>query len=205
MKELHQAQQKLLDLLKANIDEPLTLRELQERLNISSHSVVHHHIQQLEKKGYLRRNPSNPKDYQILSENPERTIAYVNLYGLARCGPLGTLLDGNPIDRIPVPTKMLGFSARDAFLVRAKGDSMEPKIYNGDFIVAKKSQIALDGDIVVCSHNSTAKIKKIQFSNDHSSAVLISFNHAKYPPEFISEGELIIEGIVKAIFTVNGF
>jgi repressor LexA len=65
MRELHPVQEKLIRLLRNNITDPLTVRELQERLSISSPSVVHHHIQQLEKKGYLRRNPSNPKDYQI--------------------------------------------------------------------------------------------------------------------------------------------
>ena len=56
-KELHSTQQKLLELLKNNITNPLTVRELQEELRISSPSVVHDHIQQLETNGYLRRKP----------------------------------------------------------------------------------------------------------------------------------------------------
>ena len=63
MKKLHKTQQAVLDLLKENIEEPLTVRELQELVGASSPSVVHHHIGQLEKKGYLRRNPNNPQDY----------------------------------------------------------------------------------------------------------------------------------------------
>jgi repressor LexA len=77
MKKLHEKQQQLSHILKENIDDPLTIRELQDRLSISSPSVVHHHIQQLEKKGYLKRNPSNPQDYQILSESPEKKITYL--------------------------------------------------------------------------------------------------------------------------------
>lgn len=200
MQKLHPVQQKLLDVLKDTIDEPLTIRELQELLNMSSPSVVHHHIMQLEKKGYLRRNLSNPKDYQILSDSPEKKIAYLNLYGLAKCGPGGTLLDGNPIDRIPVATKMLGFTASEAFLVKAKGDSMEPKVHEGDFVIAQRHPQPNNGDIVVCSHNATAKIKKIKYSEDRSSAFLISLN-PKYDPEIVMEDSLIIEGIVRGVFS----
>src|SRR4030042_4766145 len=102
MKTLHPTQKKLLYLLKKNITEPLTIRELQSALGVSSTIIVHHHMEQLEKKGYLRRNPTNPKDYQILADSPEKTITYINLYGLAQCGPKGSILDCNPIDRIPI-------------------------------------------------------------------------------------------------------
>jgi len=66
MKSLHSKQKAILELLKETIDDPLTMRELKDRLGISSTSGVYHHIQQLEKKGYIKRNPNNPKDYQIL-------------------------------------------------------------------------------------------------------------------------------------------
>jgi repressor LexA len=199
---LHPAQKKLLDLLKENVDAPLTLRELQEQLNLSSHSVVYHHIQQLEKKGLLRRNPSNPKDYQVVSDSPEKSITYLNLYGMAKCGPNGTLLDGDPIDRIPMPSRMLGMASQDAFLVKAKGDSMEPKISNGDFVIAAKNVVPKSGDIVVCSHNAMAKIKKLMFSDSPQSMFLVSLN-ANYPPEMVSEDELVVEGVVKGVYSYS--
>ncbi|MFA5749743.1 MAG: ArsR family transcriptional regulator, partial [Candidatus Shapirobacteria bacterium] len=97
MKNISPVQQKLLSTLKNNINNPLTVRELQEDLDLSSPSLVQHHIVQLEKLGYLKRNPTNPRDYQIVSDGPEKLITYLNLYGLAQCGPKGSLLDGDPI------------------------------------------------------------------------------------------------------------
>ena len=58
--ELHKVQRSLLDLLKQNAGDPLTIRELQSLLDLSSPSLVHHHITQLEKKKFLKRNPNNP-------------------------------------------------------------------------------------------------------------------------------------------------
>jgi repressor LexA len=199
MKKLHDIQRKLLDLLKINSDEPLTLRELQEILGVSSHSVIHHHLLQLENKGYLRRNPANPKDYKILGDHPDKLITYVNLYGMASCGPNGTLLDGNPIDRIPIASKLLGFPSEEAFLVKAKGDSMQPKIFENDLVIARKfNSNPKDGDIIVCSHNDEVKIKQLRFSEDIP--LLISLN-SKYPPLPTNQNELVIEGIVKGILS----
>jgi repressor LexA len=60
--KIHPLQEQLLKLLAKNKTDQLTIRELQEELAISSTSVVAHHLKQLEKKGLLKRNPSNPRD-----------------------------------------------------------------------------------------------------------------------------------------------
>ena len=199
MKKLHSTQKKLLKLLKNNIEEPLTIRELQAELDISSPSVVYHHILQLEKKGYLRRNPGNPQDYQILADAPDKKIAFLNLYGMAQCGPNGSLLDGNPIDRIPISSKILGFPSADAFLVRAKGDSMEPKIRNGDLVIVNKNNKPADGNIVVCVNNEEVLIKKIQ-QIDNDNIFLTSLNQ-NYKAILADKNNFKVEGIVKGILS----
>ncbi len=192
---LHDSQIRLLKILKSNIESPLTMRELQEELGLASPSVVHHHIQQLEKKGYLKRNPHNPKDY-ILLKDPEKPIVYINKYGLAQCGPSGSILDGNPIDRIPIASRLLKFPAEEAFIVEAKGDSMEPKIKQGDIIIAQKQNTAENGDIVICVNNYDVLIKK--YTQEDNNVILHSLNTEKYHP-FIASKELKIEGIVRNI------
>ncbi|MFA4826991.1 MAG: S24 family peptidase [Candidatus Shapirobacteria bacterium] len=199
MKNIHPVQQKLLQLLKKYQLNPLTMRELQEELGASSPSVVFHHITQLEKLGYLRRNPGNSKDYQIIGDTPEKLITYLNLYGMAQCGPNGSILDGNPIDQIPISSKILGFSSTDAFMVKAKGESMKPKINPGDLVIAKKSNKANNGDIIVCVNNEEVLIKKYQHFDKQ--ILLTSFNQ-KFPT-FIASSDFRIEGIVKSVFTYN--
>lgn len=195
MKKLHPTQKKLLELLKNNIDDPLTIREIQEELRASSTSVVAHHIKQLEKKGYLKRNPDNPKDYQILTDSPEKLITYINLYGLAHCGPTGSILDGDPIDRIPISSRIISFPVKEAFMVRAKGDSMEPKIHEGDLIISRKGNSIESGSIVVCVNNGEAMIKKMQKEN--GKVILISEN-PKYSP-FLASEDFRIEGEVRGM------
>lgn len=194
MKEMHPNQVKLLELLREHIDNPLTVRELQEFLDVKSPSVVQHHIQQLEKNGFLKRNPSNPRDYQIIGE-PEKPVVYLNQYGLAECGPNGSILDGNPVDQVPIASRLLKFPALEAFIVVAKGDSMEPQINAGDYVIAQQQSTAENGNIVVCLNDEKAIIKK--FYKEGNSVILHSFNHS-YPP-FLASSDFRIEGVVRNI------
>lgn len=194
MKELHATQKQLLELLRLNMDSPLTIRELQDALDVSSPSVVHHHIKQLEKNGFLKRNPQNAKDY-IIADSPERAIVYINQYGLAQCGPDGSILDGTPVDKIPIASRLLKFPSDEAFLVEAKGDSMEPKIKSGDLVIARKQKHAENGDIVVCVNNSETLIKK--YVKENQTIILHSLNTAYHP--FLAVEDFRIEGIVKNV------
>lgn len=201
MTTLHPVQLRLLELLKLNHEEPLTIRELQEELKASSPSVVQHHILQLEKKGYLRRNPSNSRDYQVLSESPDKLVTYLNLYGMAQCGPKGSLLDSNPIEKIPISTKILGFPSTEAFMVKARGDSMQPMIKEGDLVIVKKAIDVSDSQIAVCVNNGDVLIKKVQRIKDRSETRynLISLNNDYQP--FLASEDFRIEGIVKGVLS----
>lgn len=186
---LHEVQQALLKLLSDNIDEPLTIRELQDRLGVSSTSVVAHHLTQLERKGHVKRNPSDSRDYQILRDGPEKQVAYLNLYGLAYCGPEGSILDDAPLERIPISTRLLYFPANEGFLVRAKGDSMLPRIAEGDLVITRKATDAESGSIVVCVNNEEALIKKVH--KEPTGPILVSLN-SKYPPFLAAEDFRIV-------------
>lgn len=199
MAKLHPVQEKLLTLLKVHSEEPLTVRELQNELQASSPSVVQHHILQLEKKGYLRRNPSNSRDYQVLSESPDKLVTYLNLYGMAQCGPRGSLLDGNPLEKVPISTKILGFPSTEAFMVKARGDSMQPMIKEGDLIIVKKSSDVNGSQIAVCVNNGEVLIKKVQKIKDGKKTKynLISLSD-KFQP-FLASEDFRIEGIVRSV------
>ncbi len=199
IKKLHPTQEKLLELLKTHADDPLTIRELQEAVDASSTSVVAHHLLALEKKGFLKRNPYNPKDYQVLSDNPEKQITFLNLYGLAHCGPKGSLLDGSPIDRVPLSTRLLSFPSVEGFMVKAKGDSMEPKIHDGDLLIARRSQDADNGSVVVCINDGEALVKKVQRNGNQT--FLTSLN-SSYSP-FLASTDFRIEGIIKGVISQN--
>lgn len=199
-KRLHKVQEQLLELLTTNADKLFTIREMQALLNISSTSGVVRHLVQLEKRGYLKRNPYNSRDYTVLGQSPEKEIAWLNLYGLAQCGQPGMILGNQPIDRIPIASRLLSFPSAEAFLVRAKGDSMAPRIKEGDYVICRQTKTLDNGMLAICVNNGEALIKKVQ--KDGASTILISMNPTHLP--FLAASDFRIVGEVKGVIAREG-
>ncbi len=195
MKALHPKQAELLEILKTHISDPLTMEELADRLNISAKSVVFHHIKQLEKKGYLKRNPANPRDYIILKD-PERNVIYLKMYGMAKCGPEGTILDGTPTRIVPVDPSMIYFPACKGFMVEAKGDSMQHLIAPHDWLIVEQNHNPKNKDVVVCVNNGEVLVKR--FTQDGENVILQSEN-PEYNPIIADKDSFHVEGIVRSI------
>jgi repressor LexA len=188
----------LLEQLRANQSNPITIRELQEAVGASSTSVVAHHLQQLERKGFIKRNPYNPRDFYLLEDGPEPDVAWLNVYGMASCGPSGSILDGEPIDRVAIGPRLFSFPARDAFIVKAKGRSMEPKILEGDLVIAQRTVEFVDGKVYVCVNDQECLIKRVRAAGGQ--IILESINSREFPP-FLASEDLRLEGIVQSIIS----
>lgn len=200
MKGLHSKQSTLLKLLQENKDNPLTVKDLRVKAGIGSPGVLYHHLEQLEKKGYLKTNPNNSKDYIVL-DTPENSVVYIPKYGMAQCGPEGIILDDNIEEQIPIASSLLRFPAAEAFIVEARGNSMEPKIKEGDIIIAKKQNYAENGEVIVCSHKSIAMIKV--FSKHENIVALNSLNFNTLPISVYNDEDLVVAGVVKNILKYN--
>lgn len=195
LSNLHPTQEKLYNLLCTETDmESLSLREIAERIGVNSHNTVEHHLQQLEKKGYIFRDKDSGRIEAL--KNPVADIMYLNLYGSAQCGPDGFLADDNIIERIPLPAKQLHLKPH-YYLVRAENDSMEPMIHDGDLVVVEPLSNPDNGNIVVAIHNDGAKIKKLYLKDD--TMVLQSLN-PKYEPIVVNNPtETLIAGVVRSV------
>lgn len=200
MKNLHPKQNEILKILKENSQNPLSIKQLKEEVGITSPGVFYHHLEQLEKKGYLKRNPNNSKDYVVM-EKRESSVVYIANYGKAHCGPNGSILEDEPIEQIPIASSLIRFSASDAFIVQAEGDSMEDKIKHGDLVIAKKQKHAEPGDIIVCVYKMEAKIKRY-FQKD-GIIMLVSENRTYDPLPVLNVDDLLIEGVVKNIISFS--
>lgn len=183
---LHPKQQKLLNILQENQENPLTFTQIVQEMDEKSNNAVLHHLRQLEKKGYLKKNPNNSADYQIILE-PDNPVVYLQKYGSAKCGQNAIFVDCTPSETIPISPRLINCKAEDAFILEASGDSMEPKIYDKDLVICKKTTEFNNGDIVACSINGEAKIKMYQ-REENGLILLISLNN-KYPKIAVQEGD----------------
>jgi repressor LexA len=153
-------QRQIYDYLTAYVDEhgyPPTVREIGEEVGLASPSTVHAHLANLERAGYIRRDPTKPRALELLGR--ERPAADGSLGEAARVRVLplvGQVAAGGPLlaeqnveDHLAVP-EPLSSGAGEEFLLRIKGESMiEAGIMPDDYIVVRRQQTAKNGDIVV--------------------------------------------------------
>lgn len=129
---------------------PPTVREIGESVGLASPSTVHAHLANLERAGYLKRDPTKPRALELLGERPAEAspvgdVQRLPLVGsIAAGGPI--LAEENIEDEIGVP-EPLGRNAD--FLLRVRGDSMiNAGILDGDIVVVRRQQDARNGEIV---------------------------------------------------------
>jgi repressor LexA len=173
VRELTNRQRQILDFIRAEIHRrgfPPSVREIGEAVGLSSSSTVHAHLEALESKGFLRRDPSKPRALEVLDyRDTERGIDY----GQVRAVPLvGSVAAGAPLlaaenieATMPLPAEMAG---EDSFLLRVKGESMiDAGILDGDFVVVRQQRTATNGDIVVALVEDDATVKTFYRESNH--------------------------------------
>ena len=139
---------------------PPAVREICEAVRLKSTSSVHSHLEQLEKNGYIRRDPTKPRTIAIIDDTfnlARREVVNVPLLGTVAAGaPI--LAQENIENYFPIPVEML--PNKEIFMLKVKGDSMiDAGIYNGDRVIVAKADTARNGEIVVALVDDSATVK----------------------------------------------
>ncbi|ADL42358.1 transcriptional repressor, LexA family [Caldicellulosiruptor obsidiansis OB47] len=169
-KQLTKKQEEILEFIKKRIKEkgyPPAVREICEATGLKSTSTVHGHLTRLEKKGYIRRDPSKPRAIEIVDDEfyVHRNVVQLPLVGKVTAGePI--LAVENIEETMTLPYDLVG--TEDAFLLRVRGDSMiEAGIYDNDIIIVRRQNVAENGDIVVALIDDEATVKRFYKEHDH--------------------------------------
>src|SRR5947207_21401 len=174
---------------------PPSVREIGEAVGLSSSSTVHNHLNQLERRGLIRRDPSKSRTVQLVQDESvdkqRRNAVSVPIVGHVAAGaPI--LAEQNIEDHILLSSEL----AQDGnFLLRVRGDSMiNAGILDGDLVLVKPQQEATNGTIVVALVDNDATVKRFERGNGH--VKLIAENPA-YEPIVTSNVSLV--GVVRGV------
>jgi repressor LexA len=174
-------QTKVLEAIKAGVEsgESLSMRELGDRFSLSANTILYH-IKKLEEEGLLVRD-SNGRVVRVNSPDEKQAVAFLPLLARARCGkPLNEVVDENTARLVPVPLYLLGRNSKQQlYLVKAVGDSMSPKIEDGDLVAFEVNPLPEVNRIIVARTSQGFTIK--QFFKTDSQVVLKPLNQ-KYEP-----------------------
>ena len=168
--DLSARQLEILEIIKKGITlkgYPPSVREIGEAVGLSSSSTVHNHLNVLEEKGYIRRDPTKPRAIEVLdsfSEYGSRKIAHVPVVGRVTAGePI--LAVENIEDSFPLPYDLV--KSDTVFMLKVQGESMiQAGILDDDLIVVRQQNTANNGDIVVALLEDEATVKRF-FKEDN--------------------------------------
>lgn len=168
MEELTKRQQEVLAGIRVIFQEtgyPPTVRELGERLGLRSSCTVQRHLEALERKGFIRRNPTKARTIEI-TRGPKPVSRSAADGGLISVPMVGVVTAGQPIlavenieDSIALPRSLV--PEGECFALRVRGESMiNAGLFDGDMAIVKKQEHADNGNIVVALLDDEATIKR---------------------------------------------
>lgn len=199
--KLDDLQKRLIAFFKQNTDqEGLTLREIANEVGANHPQTVLNKLNQLVLKGYFLKDD---KGFRLVREeigNQLEDIIQLPIYGFAQCGNKGKqIIDEYSQEKMPVTIGFVGTSnIQNCFFVRAKGNSMEPKIQDGDLVLIRQQATYAESDFVFVLHNQLPKLKKI-IKDEQGKYQLESINRFFDKVEISPYDETKIIGVVKKI------
>ena len=180
---------------------PPTMKELGKLLGVTAASA-HQQIRQLERKGYIARQPGKARSLSVVRMPVEHVeeLVPVPLLGDVKAGP-AMLAEENRMGEVLVE----GSVARRGrcFALRISGDSMTgASIRDGDIVIVRQQPVAESGDIVVVLIDDEATVKRLFIEGDR---IELRPENRRYKPIPIgSEIDFRILGKVLAVRRSSG-
>ncbi len=151
---------------------PPSMREIGEKVGLTSSSSVAHQLRTLEDKGFIKRDPNRPRALTVADldggegvdetgiNDAQPTPAYVPVVGRIAAG--GPILAEERVESVfPLPRELVGEGT--LFLLEVVGDSMiDAAICSGDYVVVRQQPTADNGDIVAALLDGEATVKTFQ-------------------------------------------
>lgn len=184
---------------------PPSVREIAQIVGLSSPSTVKHHLDTLERLGYLQKVPGLPRALEVSesgrtllgekdtkASSPQEIVTVEIPTGHvdedASAIPLvGRIAAGAPItaeqaieDIFQLPTRLTGHG--ELFMLEVHGDSMvDAGILDGDFVVIRSQSTAINGEFVAAMIDGEATVKEFSRTSDHIWLLPHNQNYAPIP------------------------
>lgn len=172
---------------------PPSMREIGDTVGLASLSSVTHQLSQLERMGYIRRDPKRPRAMEVLmpltlgeesgsiergDESEHSSVPslsdFTSATDTAMVPLVGRIAAGGPIladqaveDVMPLPRQLVGHG--ELFMLRVTGDSMiDAAICDRDWVVVRRQNAANNGDIVAALLDDEATVKTFRQRDGHT-------------------------------------
>jgi repressor LexA len=195
--KLTRRQKEILDFLSEFIDSKgysPSMEEIADHFHFASLNAVFKHLEALEKRGHLHRDPNRARAIQLSQNNPAG-MQILPLFGYVAAGrPIEAV--ANP-ETLQVPEDFLP-GRGNYYVLRVQGESMiDEHIQDGDYVVVESREAASPGEMVVALiDNENVTLKK--FYREGNQIRLQPANQA-LTPLILDESRVKIQGVVVSV------
>ena len=171
-----------------------THREICEKFGFSSYGTAYKHLKLLQEKGFLRRDWNQKRGIELLRAIPggDGTDRELPFYGRIAAGRPIEALSGS--ERVAVPGHLLSGRPGDHYVLRVVGDSMiEEGIYDGDFVIVLRRDVAEPGEMVVALIGDDATLKRFY---PEGNIVRLQPAHPTMEPIRVPAQNVRVQGVV---------
>jgi repressor LexA len=203
---LNPRQRQILDYLRDHSRDhsyPPTVREIGRAVGLSSSSTVQNHLNTLETRGFITRDPAKSRTVEIVNADASQgrggNIVHLPLVGRVAAGT-PVLAVENVEEHLDVGTEIAG--GADSYALTVHGESMiDAGIRDGDMVVVSPRRDApANGTIVVArienEHTGESEVTVKRFFRETGRIRLQPENKTMEP---IYARELQLEGVVVAV------
>ncbi|MGH7882258.1 MAG: transcriptional repressor LexA, partial [Candidatus Dormibacteraceae bacterium] len=198
--QLSERQSQILEYIKKVARErvyPPSVREIGQAVGLSSSSTVHSYLTQLERGGWIRKDPTKSRAIQVVEDMQHHDLRQnavpIPLVGSVAAG-VPILAEQNIEDHLLLSSTM---AKEGWFALKVRGDSMiNAGILDGDVVVVDPRQDASDGTIIVALVDDEATVKRLDRSTGRVRLIAENPAYSPLEPEQVSMlGE--VKGVVR--------
>jgi repressor LexA len=189
IEQLTSRQRRILEVIRDAVSDrgyPPSIREIGEAVGLTSTSSVHSQLEALQRKGFIRRDPTKPRAIEVHFDDPVAAVprplpTYVPLMSAPVAAGTGTLPEDVVDELLPLPRELVGQG--ELFMLQVRGDSMVGAgVLDRDYVVVRRQDAADNGDMVAALlPNAEAEATVKHFSRKGGHVQLLPDNPAFEP------------------------
>ncbi len=182
--------------------------EVRKSLGLSSLATVHKHMNTLEGKGFIRRDPHRSRSIEVIDRGPLIEATALRTETPADSRPsdtanslplLGRIAAGRPVETFAGDETLSlqeFVGSKNVYVLQVKGDSMiEDHICDGDYVVVESTSRADNGDAVVALIEGNETTLK-RFYREGDGRLRLQPANASMEPILMEDGEVEVQGRV---------
>jgi repressor LexA len=199
---ISETRENILKFIQSFIDErgyAPTVRDIVKGCNLSSTAVVQHHLNILEREGYIHRDPRVVRSIQMI----EKDIVEVPLLGAIAAGKPIPVSNSNTWasaaeETLKLTTDVVG-NRGNIYALKVKGISMLDALINdGDIVIMESAQTAEDGEMVAVwlKDEQEVTLKKLYRESER---IRLQPANSKVEPIYTRPENVEVQGKVVAV------